>query len=89
MQEVLGEYVNIAGKPFMVPIYALGLGDSDCYHNERHGNSTQTVVALADKYREQVRVRSHARSPTTCTWTHARTFTGMHTHLPLLCRLRS
>jgi hypothetical protein len=26
------------------------LGDSDCYHNDRHGNSTQTAIAVADLY---------------------------------------
>ena len=32
---------------------ALGLGDSDCYHNDRHGNSTRAAVAVARAYREQ------------------------------------
>ena len=40
-----------SGRPFMPPIYGLGMGDSDCYHNERHGNSTQTVLSVADAYR--------------------------------------
>lgn len=35
------------------PIYGIhSVGDSDCYHNDRHGNSTQVVLAVADKYRE-------------------------------------
>jgi alpha-glucosidase (family GH31 glycosyl hydrolase) len=37
------------GRPFLVPIYGLGLGDSDCYHNKRHGDSTRVVIAVADK----------------------------------------
>eukprot|EP00729_Bicosta_minor_P031421 gene31421-21248_t len=37
----------------MTPIYGLGLGDSDCYHNGRHGNSTQVVLAVAEEYRKQ------------------------------------
>lgn len=51
--EVLAAYTDITGPPFMVPIYGLGLGDSDCYHNERHGNSTQLVLTVADQYRER------------------------------------
>ena len=29
------------------------LGDSDCYHNPRHANSTRTVIAIADKFKEE------------------------------------
>lgn len=53
MKEVLAGYIAIAGQPFMTPIYGLGLGDSDCYHNGRHGNSTQVVLAVAEEYRKQ------------------------------------
>mmetsp|Transcript_28708 Transcript_28708/g.66620 ORF Transcript_28708/g.66620 Transcript_28708/m.66620 type:complete len:808 (+) Transcript_28708:73-2496(+) len=49
---LLGQYTFITGPPFMPPIYGLGLGDSDCYHNSRHGNDTQVVEAVAAKYRE-------------------------------------
>jgi len=48
---LLEGYTFITGRPFMPPVYALGLGDSDCYHNERHGDDTHVVVAIADKYR--------------------------------------
>jgi alpha-glucosidase (family GH31 glycosyl hydrolase) len=48
---VLDSYTRITGRPFMIPIYGLGLGDSDCYHNSRHGNSTQVVISVADAYR--------------------------------------
>lgn len=48
--EVLNQYTKVTGRPFMPPIYGLGLGDSDCYHNARHGNSTQVVIAVADMY---------------------------------------
>eukprot|EP00041_Stephanoeca_diplocostata_P026060 m.694769 g.694769 ORF g.694769 m.694769 type:complete len:943 (-) comp22884_c2_seq9:1552-4380(-) len=52
-KEVLGAYTQVTGAPFLVPIYGLhSVGDSDCYHNDRHGNSTQVVLAVADKYRE-------------------------------------
>jgi len=50
---VLEGYTAITGRPFMPPIYGLGLGDSDCYHNGRHGNSTYAAWAVADKYNEQ------------------------------------
>jgi hypothetical protein len=49
----LDGYTSVTGRPFMVPVYGLGLGDSDCYHNHRHGNSTRTVLAIADQYRER------------------------------------
>eukprot|EP00929_Paragymnodinium_shiwhaense_P118308 TRINITY_DN90248_c0_g1_i1.p1 TRINITY_DN90248_c0_g1~~TRINITY_DN90248_c0_g1_i1.p1 ORF type:complete len:810 (-),score=176.41 TRINITY_DN90248_c0_g1_i1:293-2722(-) len=49
---LLGAYTYLTGKPFMPPIYGLGMGDSDCYHNSRHGNNTHVVTAVADKYRE-------------------------------------
>ena len=41
-QQVLRLYTTVTGKPFLVPVYGLGLGDSDCYHNERHGNRSPT-----------------------------------------------
>jgi alpha-glucosidase (family GH31 glycosyl hydrolase) len=50
--EVLDQFTQLVGRPFLVPIYGLGLGDSDCYHNSRHGFSTRVVLAIADKYRE-------------------------------------
>eukprot|EP00927_Polykrikos_kofoidii_P065306 TRINITY_DN61084_c0_g1_i1.p1 TRINITY_DN61084_c0_g1~~TRINITY_DN61084_c0_g1_i1.p1 ORF type:complete len:948 (-),score=131.73 TRINITY_DN61084_c0_g1_i1:83-2926(-) len=49
---VLEGYTFVTGRPFMPPIYGLGLGDSDCYHNSRHGNDTHVVIAVADKYRQ-------------------------------------
>ena len=48
---LLGAYTYLTGNPFMPPIYGLGLGDSDCYHNTRHGNNTRVVTAVADQYR--------------------------------------
>ena len=51
LKGVLAEYTALTGPPFLVPKYGLGLGDSDCYHNARHGNSTRTVLAVADQYR--------------------------------------
>jgi hypothetical protein len=50
LKEVLGLYTSLTGAPFLPPLYALFLGDSDCYHNERHGNSTRTAIGVADLY---------------------------------------
>lgn len=49
---LLEGYTWVTGRPFMPPAYGLGLGDSDCYHNTRHGNDTNVVKAVASKYRE-------------------------------------
>jgi alpha-glucosidase (family GH31 glycosyl hydrolase) len=50
---LLEGYTFVTGRPFLPPIYGLGLGDSDCYHNARHGNDTHVVVAMAEKYRKE------------------------------------
>ena len=52
IKALLGLYTNLTGPPFMPPIYALFLGDSDCYHNDRHGNSTQVAIAIAQLYED-------------------------------------
>lgn len=49
---LLEGYTFVTGRPFMPPAYALGLGDSDCYHNDRHGSDTHVATAVAAKYRE-------------------------------------
>ncbi len=48
LAQVLGQYTALTGPPFLPPLYALFLGDSDCYHNARHGNSTRTAIGVAD-----------------------------------------
>ena len=50
LQALLGLYTQVTGPPFLPPIYGLFLGDSDCYHNDRHGNSTQVAIAVAELY---------------------------------------
>eukprot|EP01051_Picozoa_sp_SAG22_P006348 SAG22_NODE_411_length_10900_cov_2.633738_2_plen_891_part_00 len=47
----LDGYTQLTGRPFLPPLYALGLGDSDCYHDIRHDNSTKVVIGIADMYR--------------------------------------
>ena len=50
IKTLLGLYTQLTGPPFLPPLYGLYLGDSDCYHNDRHGNSTQVAVAVASLY---------------------------------------
>lgn len=45
-QALLGLYTQLTGPPFLPPIYALFQGDSDCYHNERHGNNSEVAVSV-------------------------------------------
>lgn len=52
LQTLLGLYTALTGPPFLPPLYGLFLGDSDCYHNERHGNSTRVAIAVARMYVE-------------------------------------
>lgn len=47
---LLGAYIFLTGRPFLPPVYALGLGDSDCYHNFRHNNDTGVAEAVAQAY---------------------------------------
>ena len=50
VKSLLGQYTMLTGPPFLPPIYGFFLGDSDCYHNDRHGNSSQVAIAIADLY---------------------------------------
>ena len=50
IKTVLGMYTAMTGPPFLPPLYGLYLGDSDCYHNDRHGNSTRVATAVAALY---------------------------------------
>ena len=52
IKSLLGLYTMLTGPPFMPPIYSLFMGDSDCYHNDRHGNSTQVAIAVARLYNQ-------------------------------------
>jgi alpha-glucosidase len=52
IKSLLGLYTDLTGPPFLVPLYGLFLGDSDCYHNDRHGNSTQVAIAVAKLYNQ-------------------------------------
>jgi alpha-glucosidase len=52
LRATLGLYTALTGPPFLPPLYGLFLGDSDCYHNDRHGNSTRVVLAVAQAYHD-------------------------------------
>jgi hypothetical protein len=49
-KSLLGLYTMLTGPPFLPPMYGMFLGDSDCYHNGRHGNSSQVAIAVAELY---------------------------------------
>eukprot|EP01063_Lacrimia_lanifica_P035235 TRINITY_DN666_c0_g1_i1.p1 TRINITY_DN666_c0_g1~~TRINITY_DN666_c0_g1_i1.p1 ORF type:complete len:652 (+),score=254.79 TRINITY_DN666_c0_g1_i1:61-2016(+) len=46
-------YTQLTGRPFMIPLYGLGLGDSNCYHNGRHDNDSTSVLTIADEYNKR------------------------------------
>ncbi|HEY5462132.1 MAG TPA: TIM-barrel domain-containing protein [Hanamia sp.] len=54
LKKILGDYTEITGKPFLMPRWALGLGDSNCYNKkDRSGKPETTPVVIstvADKY---------------------------------------
>jgi alpha-glucosidase len=52
LKDLLGLYTYLTGPPILPPLYGLYLGDSDCYHNDRHGNSTRVVLAVAQAYHD-------------------------------------
>ena len=52
LKTLLGLYTALTGPPFLPPLYGLFLGDSDCYHNDRHGNSTLVATAVAELYEQ-------------------------------------
>lgn len=66
LKEILSDYTDITGKPFLMPEWALGLGDSNCYNrgaeSGRTNGSTSTgfegltpgvISLIADKYIEE------------------------------------
>merc|ERR1719353_2458760 len=53
MKEVLGQFLQVTGRPVVPPVWALSLGDSDCYNNVRHGHSTEkSALTIEDQYAE-------------------------------------
>jgi len=65
LKELLGDYTDLTGKPFLMPRWALGMGDSNCYNrgakSQPTNGSTSTgfegltpsvIPLIADKYIE-------------------------------------
>ncbi|MFF4188310.1 NPCBM/NEW2 domain-containing protein [Streptomyces sp. NPDC001691] len=52
-KQVIGDYTQLTGKPFLPPVYGLEPGDSDCYlHNANRGERhTLDAVKVADAYK--------------------------------------
>ena len=53
-KEILDKYTGLTGRPFMIPRWALGLGDANCYNkSDREGRPQTTpavISSVADKY---------------------------------------
>ena len=56
LKKILGDYTEITGKPFLMPRWALSLGDANCYNKLDRNKKPQTTPAVistvADKYIE-------------------------------------
>jgi len=62
LKNILGDYTDITGKPFLPPRWALSMGDANCYNRGANKNSKNTtgfkgltpdvITLIADKYIE-------------------------------------
>jgi hypothetical protein len=50
LKKILDGYTQVTGRPFMLPRWGLGFGDSDCYN--KTGKTIDVVARVAQKYRE-------------------------------------
>lgn len=54
LKKILGDYTEITGRPFLMPRWALSLGDANCYNKSDRNKKPQTTPAVistvADKY---------------------------------------
>jgi hypothetical protein len=50
LKQILDDYTLTTGRPFMMPRWGLGFGDSDCYN--KTGKTIDVVDRIAKKYRE-------------------------------------
>lgn len=53
-KDVIGQYTDLTGKPFLPPVYGMEIGDADCYlHNANRGERrTLDSLKVADGYVE-------------------------------------
>jgi hypothetical protein len=49
LKKILDDYTLVTGRPFMMPRWGLGFGDSDCYN--KTGTTMDVVSKVAEKYR--------------------------------------
>ncbi|MFE7578262.1 NPCBM/NEW2 domain-containing protein [Streptomyces sp. NPDC057521] len=51
-KDVIGQYTQLTGKPFLPPVYGMEIGDADCYlHNANRGERhTLDALKVADGY---------------------------------------
>jgi hypothetical protein len=49
LKRILDLYTQVTGRPFMLPRWGLGFGDSDCYN--KTGKTIDVVSKVAEKYR--------------------------------------
>jgi hypothetical protein len=49
LKRILDDYTLVAGRPFMMPRWGLGFGDSDCYN--KTGKTIDVIARVAEKYR--------------------------------------
>lgn len=62
LKNILGDYTDLTGKPFLPPRWALSMGDANCYNRGANKNSKNTtgfkgltpdvITLIADKYIE-------------------------------------
>lgn len=56
LKDILNEYTYLTGRPFLMPRWALSLGDANCYNKTNRQKQPQTTPAVistvADKYIE-------------------------------------
>ncbi|MFL9484878.1 TIM-barrel domain-containing protein [Chitinophagaceae bacterium LWZ2-11] len=56
LKDILGGYTTVTGKPFLMPRWALSMGDANCYNKLDRNKQPQTTPAVintvADKYIE-------------------------------------
>ena len=54
LKEILGLYTSLTGRPFLMPRWALGLGDANCYNKpgrDKQAQTTPVVISrVADRY---------------------------------------
>ena len=55
LKDILGDYTDITGKPFMPAMWMLTMGDADCYNKPEQRvswmqNTPDVITQIADQY---------------------------------------